>query len=285
MIEIRPSSHAEILRQRELWQLAFGDENEYIDLYYQHAFSPEDVLVLLDDGQIQSMVICLPAKLQLSQFGQVNAAYFYALATDPAARGKGHARRLLAFAHDFLAASGVQAGVTVPAMPSLFSFFQGAGLDPFFYFGEHHFTRADTAPVQGTLQSCPWDEYSAARKSILGERLALHYPDAQIRWQKAVCRLAGTDLYRIQTGGDTAFCVVEREGERLVAKELLTTNPAGLAAAASVLLGELGASSITLRTPLCMGGQKTRFGSIKFYDAALAERFAQQSGYLGLAFD
>ena len=36
MIEIRPARPEEIPRQKELWKLAFGDDDAYIDYFYAH---------------------------------------------------------------------------------------------------------------------------------------------------------------------------------------------------------------------------------------------------------
>ena len=55
MIRMRPSVPEDIPRQRELWALAFGDDGAYVDNFYQNYYRPERVLVLEDDGVIQSM--------------------------------------------------------------------------------------------------------------------------------------------------------------------------------------------------------------------------------------
>ena len=55
MIRMRPSVPEDIPRQRELWGLAFGDDGAYVDNFYQNYYRPERVLVLEEDGVIQSM--------------------------------------------------------------------------------------------------------------------------------------------------------------------------------------------------------------------------------------
>ena len=94
---MRPSKPEELSRQRELWKLAFGDSDGYIDLFYKTAAGPEDVLVLLEDGVVYS-ILALPAvELALPDGDTASSAYVYALATDPAARGRGYGRMLLRY--------------------------------------------------------------------------------------------------------------------------------------------------------------------------------------------
>ena len=55
MIQTRLSNPADIPRQRELWQLAFGDEGAYVDNFYDTCYRPERMLMLEEDGVVQAM--------------------------------------------------------------------------------------------------------------------------------------------------------------------------------------------------------------------------------------
>ena len=55
MIQIRRSRPEDIPRQRELWQLAFGDDGAYVDNFYNAYYQPERVLLLEEDGVVQAM--------------------------------------------------------------------------------------------------------------------------------------------------------------------------------------------------------------------------------------
>ena len=48
MIEIRPARPEEIPRQKELWKLAFGDDDAYINYFYDHGDASQ-VLLLLEN--------------------------------------------------------------------------------------------------------------------------------------------------------------------------------------------------------------------------------------------
>ena len=55
MLQTRISTPADIPRQRELWQLAFGDGGAYVDNFYHTYYKPERMLMLEEDGVVQAM--------------------------------------------------------------------------------------------------------------------------------------------------------------------------------------------------------------------------------------
>ena len=55
MLQTRISTPADIPRQRELWQLAFGDDGAYVDNFYHTYYKPERMLMLEEDGVVQAM--------------------------------------------------------------------------------------------------------------------------------------------------------------------------------------------------------------------------------------
>ena len=55
MLHTRISTPGDIPRQRELWQLAFGDSGAYVDNFYRTYYKPERMLMLEEDGVIQAM--------------------------------------------------------------------------------------------------------------------------------------------------------------------------------------------------------------------------------------
>ena len=101
MIQIRISRPEDIPRQRELWQLAFGDDGAYVDNFYNAYYQPERVLLLEEDGVVQSMTAWFDTTFVVPGDGDFRAAYLYAVATHPDCRGRGMSGRLLAWADDY----------------------------------------------------------------------------------------------------------------------------------------------------------------------------------------
>ena len=89
MTQIRLGTPGDAARECELWQLAFGDDGAYVDNFYQTYYKPERMLLLEEDGVVQSMTAWFDTQLVLPGEGRFRAAYLYAVATDPAARGRG----------------------------------------------------------------------------------------------------------------------------------------------------------------------------------------------------
>ena len=84
MTQIRLGTPGDAARERELWQLAFGDDGAYVDNFYQTYYKPERMLLLEEDGVVQSMTAWFDTQLVLPGEGRFRAAYLYAVATDPA---------------------------------------------------------------------------------------------------------------------------------------------------------------------------------------------------------
>ena len=96
MIQIRISRPEDVTRQRELWRLAFGDEGAYVDNFYRTYYRPERMLLLEEDGEVQAMTAWFDTTFVAPERGRYRAAYLYAVATYPEARGRGLAGQLLA---------------------------------------------------------------------------------------------------------------------------------------------------------------------------------------------
>lgn len=82
-----------------IWQVCFGDNREYIDLYLSNRFQTENMLVIHEDGAPVSMLSLLPVMITIG--GEKHAArYVYAVATLPEYRRRGYASKLIQYAFD-----------------------------------------------------------------------------------------------------------------------------------------------------------------------------------------
>ena len=103
MLEMRPGRPEGVPAQKALWKAAFGDEGRYIDWFYECCGGSADVLEVVEEGRLASMLALLPQTLTLPGGGTASGWYIYALATDPGARSKGYGRQLLRFVDGYLA--------------------------------------------------------------------------------------------------------------------------------------------------------------------------------------
>ena len=297
MFEVRTAKEHDIPMEKVLWAQVFDDEEAFIQTYYDTCYSDGDILIALEDGQLVSMLLCLPVALTLPgdgyshSFATARGSYFYALATSAQARGKGYAHKLLSFAHSHLREAGQRFSVTVPAMDSLFPFFQSAGMRPFFSYGERRLERAALPLAQGIATACTAEEYHLFRQSFSFGQPSIAYPREQILWQKLSSEYYHADLFKLTIDGQTGYAAAEyMQDDVLTVKELLfPAGPVYTDRALAAIAQILPAKTYVARTPVDAEKEYDsvhRFGSIAWYDPALA-RMAEtaEHGYLGLAFD
>ena len=292
MIDMRPSGPDEAEEQKRLWKQAFGEDPRYIDWFYQCCWHPENMLLLLEDGKLASMLALLPHGLTLPNGAEATAYYVYALATDAAVRSKGYGRQLLHYVDDHLRALGADCVTVVPAEPSLFKFFGTVGFAPGFSTRKVELLRDESKEPQPGDQIFPAtpEEYNAIRNRLLTGTPAVTYDTELVRYQEGMCRLSGGGLYRILAGGVEGCAAVEYADEDSVLfKELLLPRqniPQALAVFAQILPGR----RCHVRTPAYWeglpGSYLQPFGMLKWYNPDKAALWQEGTkGYMGLGFD
>ena len=291
MLEMRPGRPEEVLAQKALWKAAFGDEGRYIDWFYECCGASADVLEVVEEGRLASMLALLPQTLTLPGGGTASGWYIYALATDPGARSKGYGRQLLRFVDGYLAERGADCVTTVPAEPSLFKFFGTVGFAPCFSTRKLELLKSMLQPAAEGDRAEPVEpgEYNAIRRRLLEGAPAVDYPEELIRYQQGMGRLSGGGLYRLSVDGGEGCAAAEyTDGESVLFKELLLSPDKmgrGLAALERVLPG----ARCYVRTPALWDGMKGSylqpFGMIKWYSAEKRALWGEGThGYMGLGF-
>lgn len=276
---LRPSRIQDEPRLRELWKLAFGDEDAYIDHFFSRYYAPERMLVLEETGVVQAMTAWFDMPLVFAEGTRVSSAYLYAVATHPDCRGKGFASRLLAFADRWLAEQGFACVSTVPARPDLHVFFGQNGFEECFalerwaYVPRTKIAPAPMARVEG-------EEYALLREQVLVGTDHIAYAPEAMAYQHGVCALSGGGLYRV--GVDGCACV-EVAGDEVFVKELLcpqTERESALTAIAQTHPGK----RYWVRAPYGGQGERWDFAMLKWLIPA-PQWNKKTAPYLGLAFD
>ena len=292
MIEIRPARPEEILAQKALWKAAFGDEDRYIDWFYDCCGSLGHMLLLFEDGRLASMVSLLPHGLTLPGGGTAEGWYVYALATDPAARSKGYGRQLLRAADEYLAGLGADCVTVVPAEASLFKFFGTVGFAPAFTHREVELLRGEAAPAAPGDRAEPVApaDYNALRERLLSGVPSVTYGETLVRYQQGMGERSGGGLYRVWAGGAEGCAAVEyTDADSVLFKELLI-SPEQMPRALAVFAETLPGCRCFVRTPACWAGMKGSylqpFGMLKWLNADKAGLWREGThGYMGLGFD
>ena len=284
MLHVRPSVPADVPEQRLLWKLAFGDSDTYIDNFYDTYYQPERVLVLEEEGRVRSMTAWFDTTLVLPGTGEFRAAYLYAVATHPDCRGKGLAGRLLAGADAYFRSLAIPVVTTVPAEPSLHSFFGRNGFQECFTLDQHTTSSAalPANPPGFSLSPLSPKDYNALRERILTKISHIAYSEEALTYQARCSVLSGGGLYAADTGhGTVIFCAEGMEDGRLMLKELL-----GPEIARDVLLQYLPVLLPTFSGIFRCPGPSIPFGMVKWLRCPpLSASDGRSTTYLGFAFD
>jgi len=104
---------------RSLWKEAFGDEDAFLDSFFDKAYSPDRCRCVTVDEQIVAALYWFDCSWEGKPL-----AYLYAVATAKAYRGQGLCRKLMTSTQEHLKYLGYAGAVLVPGDPSLFGFYE-----------------------------------------------------------------------------------------------------------------------------------------------------------------
>lgn len=121
MLTDYPASH-HIPQLRQLWKIAFGDTDAFLDCFFRTAFSFDRCRCILDNDQPAAVLYWFDCTVENRKF-----AYIYAVATHPDFRNRGLCRKLMADTHAVLADRGYAGSVLVPQKESLRTMYAGMG--------------------------------------------------------------------------------------------------------------------------------------------------------------
>ena len=271
---LRPSVPGDIPRLKELWKRCFGDEDAYIDHYFQTAYRPDCALLLEHGGIISSMLLTFPFEVSAADGGCASACYIYAFCTDPALQSRGYGRRLLAYAETQAALRGCAAAIMVPGGESLFRFYESLGYVSAISCREETLCAGEAG--ESVPRPCTVEYYRQQREKWLAGLNHISYPLPVLEYQHSLCQNSGGGFYALGSG----VAAVERDGGVLYVKELLTDEPEQ---AVSALLGLLGGQRAQVRFPVLSGEKGRPFGVVKWLTALPGADW--KNGWLAFGFD
>lgn len=144
---------------KRLWSEAFGDTDDFIELFFSRGFSSERSLCVYDNGAVTSALYWFDCYL-----GKERVAYIYGVATKKSYRKKGLSTALLKRTHEQLSGSGYSGAILVPAEERLFSFYGKLGYTECCFINSSEYP---AAKVPIPLKKISTNEYFALRKKYL----------------------------------------------------------------------------------------------------------------------
>ena len=253
-IEVGAPRQGDTKALRALWKEAFGDSDDFLDLFERTAYSSDRARALFCDGELSAALYWFDCECEGEKI-----AYLYAIATAKSQRGRGLCRALMEDTHAHLQELGYAAAILVPSEASLFGFYEKLGYKVATNVTEFSCHAADE-PIE--LVRIGAEEYAMLRREMLPiggivqEKENLTYLAAQ------------AELYR----GENFLLAARSEEQRVVGIELLgDTN------AAPRIVNALGKEQGSFRTV----GSNRDFSMI----TPLNTKKEPIPTYFGLAFD
>lgn len=291
MSEVRLALKNEIVRQKEIWKLCFGDEDSFIDFYYANRYKEDATLLLHEEGDIAAMLTMIPVKMVDANNRSFDTAMLYAIATHPEYQNRGLATQLMNSCNELLAANHKEFSILVPAEKKLFDFYCRQGYREGFYIRETLLTRDQMPPILPMQSISPItpEEYNHRRNKQLEGRLYIAYLEEEISYQKRLSQLSGADIYAIDVQGIQGCAAVERINlDKLLIKEILLPEEF-ITQGVRQIAQFLPAKEYLIRTPAylgeALGGEIRAFAMIRSQKEMNLEITPAEQGYLGFAFD
>lgn len=252
MLITQPSEY-HIPQLRQLWKIAFGDTDTFLDSFFRTAFSCDRCRCVLEEDAVAAVLYWFGCTI-----GGQKTAYIYAVATHPGFRNRGLCRKLMADTHGLLQRRGYASAVLVPQKETLRSMYAGMGYRDC---GGLDVLQCTAAETSASLRAIGAEEFAALRRQYLPE-------NSVIQENENLAFLAEQLQFY---AGDRFLLAAYAENGTLQGMELLgnCADPAGIVSA-------LGCDSGHFRVP----GNTIPFAMF----CPLAES-AVAPAYFGFAFD
>lgn len=115
VVTMRNSNNDDKSSIYKLWQLCFGDSNNFCDWFFEYRFKPEYSYVLLENNEIVSSFQSVPYKINVRGV-EVSGAMLCGISTNPKARKKGYMTKLFNYSMEELLKCDFLLGVHTPSI-------------------------------------------------------------------------------------------------------------------------------------------------------------------------
>ncbi len=148
---------------KKLWLEVFGDEEEYIDLFFKKAYFHCDTFAEAVDSEIVSALYLLGADIKL-QDRIYKGRYLYAAATLERCRSKGFMAKLINEAISFAEKENLDFIALVPANDGLYSYYERFAFKEAMYKYKAHID-SETSTMRAYREIDDWREFDKIRSS------------------------------------------------------------------------------------------------------------------------
>ena len=283
---INKAGPADIAACRMIWQRCFGDGDAYLDFYYQHGFPLFETLVLRAENEIRSMLTLIPAEYRANDICYP-AAYVYAVATDPAAQGKGYASALLKAAHEHLLNKGVTVSALLPASDSLYEYYARLGYRTAFSVCVKRYENPFGLPAYGSIAPAQRETFCSLRREYLSKMShSFSFSEKATGYLFDESAFTGGEILHLTDGkGLQGYAVCTKIEKTVVVKETNLEEPV-LKQFLPGLFKRYEAESVQVKVPCVHGETVLRHGMLCPLEPASANIISSRAdGYMNLVLD
>jgi predicted acetyltransferase len=108
------------------WKEIFDDTDEFIKLFFDNVYSPDNTLVIKQEGKVVAALQFIPYKVKVDD-EMFNAAYICGVGTRESARGRGLMTKLMMEAMHVIENRGYDISLLIPAEQGLFDVYGRLG--------------------------------------------------------------------------------------------------------------------------------------------------------------
>ncbi len=223
---------------RQLWDICFGDEGKYTDVYFSRMYKPESTCVARDGDKVISSLQMFPHTLY-AEGKTYSSMYIGGVDTLPAYRGQGIATRLIAFAEEEMRKQATDISFLVPISSV---FYHRMGYRPVSYLSEitgpmsslASFSDADIPCFSATIPPVSaYEEFTRQFRTYLVRD--------EKRYSEEIFPLSEAGCYTLP--GNTGYILFSIEGDTITGWECAYKDEHAL----RTLLGILYAKHTTLQ--------------------------------------
>ncbi len=176
-----------------LWEKVFGDDEEYIKLFFRKAYFNSDIFAVTVGDDIVSALYLLKAEIK-SDGETYKGRYLYAAATLPECRGKGYMAQLIREALDFANGEKLDFIALVPATDSLYGYYERFGFTEAMYKYKLEIV-GDTATMRAFREIIDPKEFYGIRNS--DQNNMLMYDEICTEYAFECLKFTGIRIYSI----------------------------------------------------------------------------------------
>lgn len=219
-IEVRQPEPHNVHALKHIWKACFEDTEEYINMFFETAYTSQNTLVAFYDLKPVGMLFLLPARLYFGD-KKYDGRYIYAAGVNPDYRKKGIMRQLEKAAQQFVKSQNADFISLIPQNEGLYKMYEKLGYKTAFYQGLKTYMPFRSERVAGAvINPCSKEDFILMRHNFMKTKpyiLDLRPPYDDYRFVEM--KKSATEILNISFEGQNFYIAGYKRRLNFVIKE------------------------------------------------------------------